>query len=400
MAHTVAHHEASDINQTLTQEETRKILTPFAFKIDQSLFGIALAAPSKRLFALLIDLFFITLLSDTSGEFLALAIAITLYRLGSNNPSKNGNKKKRGGKRRALLRFIAAFILFVLLLDVLPPLVSSINSDQEASQAEKLNNANEQGSGESDLSFAQTIMFSATVVDIITEMSDSDCKALTCWQNLLTPVVSHAASNNHEVDLTIEDTDLLKMCSSISEATELPTAQQIELTNYLFNLYKTTIQEEIKKEESYSQLLKSQETSIQAEQTLAEHDSDISSTKADKIASDSKHNKPIYSIIEWLKALIDDLGLGFGWAAFYFTMFTALWQGQTPGKKIMGIKVLQLDGTPLSLWDSFGRYGGYGAGIATGLLGFMQIYWDPNRQAIHDKISATVVIDMSKMKKH
>ena len=89
-------------------------------------------------------------------------------------------------------------------------------------------------------------------------------------------------------------------------------------------------------------------------------------------------------------------GLGFGWASFYFTVSTALGGGQTLGKKILGIKVLQLDGTPLSLWDSFGRYGGYGAGIATGLLGFMQIYWDPNRQAIHDKISATVVIDLRK----
>jgi uncharacterized RDD family membrane protein YckC len=47
------------------------------------------------------------------------------------------------------------------------------------------------------------------------------------------------------------------------------------------------------------------------------------------------------------------------------------------------------------LWDSFGRYGGYGAGLATGLLGFIQIYWDPNRQAIHDKISATIVIDVT-----
>ena len=43
----------------------------------------------------------------------------------------------------------------------------------------------------------------------------------------------------------------------------------------------------------------------------------------------------------------------------------------------------------------FGRYGGYGAGFATGLLGFLQVYWDPNRQAIQDKISATVVIQGS-----
>jgi uncharacterized RDD family membrane protein YckC len=81
---------------------------------------------------------------------------------------------------------------------------------------------------------------------------------------------------------------------------------------------------------------------------------------------------------------------------FYFTTFISLGKGQTLGKRLLGIKVIQLDGSPLSLWDSFGRYGGYGAGIATGLLGFIQIYWDPNKQAIHDKISATVVIDVNK----
>ena len=32
----------------LSSEETRQILTPFAFEIDKSLFGIALAAPWKR----------------------------------------------------------------------------------------------------------------------------------------------------------------------------------------------------------------------------------------------------------------------------------------------------------------------------------------------------------------
>ena len=81
----------------------------------------------------------------------------------------------------------------------------------------------------------------------------------------------------------------------------------------------------------------------------------------------------------------------------YFTVFTSKWNGKTPGKRLLGIRVLQLDGTGLSLWDSFGRYGGYGAGLATGLLGFLQIYWDPNRQAIQDKISATVVIDEKKV---
>ena len=101
---------------------------------------------------------------------------------------------------------------------------------------------------------------------------------------------------------------------------------------------------------------------------------------------------PVYSAVEYVKALISDLGLGFGWAALYFTAFSAWWRGQTPGKKLFGIRVIQLDGTYMSAWDSFGRYGGYGAGFATGLMGFMQVLWDANRQAIQDKISATVVI--------
>ncbi|MFL5538676.1 MAG: hypothetical protein ACJ8J0_06765, partial [Longimicrobiaceae bacterium] len=34
----------------------------------------------------------------------------------------------------------------------------------------------------------------------------------------------------------------------------------------------------------------------------------------------------------------------------------------------------------------------YAAGLFTGLTGYMQVYWDRNRQAIQDKISETVVI--------
>ncbi len=90
--------------------------------------------------------------------------------------------------------------------------------------------------------------------------------------------------------------------------------------------------------------------------------------------------------------MLDDLGLSFGWAAVYFTVFTTLWAGQTPGKKLVGIRVVHLSGRPLSYWSSFSRYGGYAAGLTTGLLGFLQVYWDPNRQAIQDQLSFTAVI--------
>ena len=102
------------------------------------------------------------------------------------------------------------------------------------------------------------------------------------------------------------------------------------------------------------------------------------------------------SFVAWIKAALADLGLGFGWAALYFSVFTAWFNGQTFGKVLFRIRVVKIDGDELSLWESFGRYGGYSAGVATGLLGFLQIYWDPNRQTIHDKISETVVIDLRK----
>ena len=102
------------------------------------------------------------------------------------------------------------------------------------------------------------------------------------------------------------------------------------------------------------------------------------------------------SFVAWVKAALSDLGLGFGWAALYFSVFTAWFNGQTFGKVLFRIRVVKIDGDELSLWESFGRYGGYSAGVATGLLGFLQIYWDPNRQTIHDKISETVVIDLRK----
>lgn len=114
--------------------------------------------------------------------------------------------------------------------------------------------------------------------------------------------------------------------------------------------------------------------------------------------SDSKaepQQEPL-SIIAWLQAGLADLGIGFGWAALYFSVFTAWFHGQTLGKILFRIRVLKIDGDELSLWQSFERYGGYSAGLATGLLGFLQIIWDPNRQAIHDKISETVVIDLRK----
>ena len=102
-----------------------------------------------------------------------------------------------------------------------------------------------------------------------------------------------------------------------------------------------------------------------------------------------------HSVLKWLQGILTDLGIGFGWAVFYFTIFISWNGGQTLGKALMAIKVVQRNNSPLSLWQAFGRQGGYSAGFATGLLGFIQIYWDPNRQAIQDKVADTLVLKIS-----
>jgi hypothetical protein len=96
--------------------------------------------------------------------------------------------------------------------------------------------------------------------------------------------------------------------------------------------------------------------------------------------------------LAFLRAMAEDQGLGLGWSSLYFTAFLVLWQGQTPGKRLTGVRVLRLNGAPITWWMAFERFGDCAAGLTTGLLGFLQIYWDANRQAIHDKVAETVVV--------
>lgn len=93
-----------------------------------------------------------------------------------------------------------------------------------------------------------------------------------------------------------------------------------------------------------------------------------------------------------LQTTANDFGLTIGWIELYFTFFLAWWSGQTPGKWLFGLQVVRLNGEPITLWLAFERFGGYAAGVATGLFGFIQVFWDANRQGIHDRISGTAVV--------
>ena len=79
----------------------------------------------------------------------------------------------------------------------------------------------------------------------------------------------------------------------------------------------------------------------------------------------------------------------------YFSVLTWRGGGRTPGKWFWGIAVRRLDGKKLSIWDAFGRAGGYSASLSTAGLGFFDALWHPNRQTIHDRIVGTVVVRLA-----
>ncbi|MFZ6747966.1 RDD family protein [Undibacterium sp. Ren11W] len=103
------------------------------------------------------------------------------------------------------------------------------------------------------------------------------------------------------------------------------------------------------------------------------------------------------SALKWREQLMKTLasmGLHFGWAIAYFSLLPYWWHGQSLGKRVFGLRVVELTGKPMRPMQNLSRYGGYAAGMATGGIGFLQVLWDVNRQAIQDKIAHTVVIDL------
>ena len=374
----------------LTSEETRKVLTPFAFNIDHSLFGITLAAPWRRGLALAIDLLFIALLSDTPGEVLAIVMAITFYRLGNKKRAEQMGQI-RGRKKRGLMRLIGALIIFFILADTLPEVIKQISTKEK--QAIVPNSNDERGLKGEKITVKESLAFTGLILASRTKMSQSDCDDLICWQDELSPLIQGFSK------LNLSENEARDSLGEMLKETGLTVVEQKVLFEKLLTSYQKSKKSVFSTENVASS--KNEGSVVQDFELKGKYPQEnviVANQKdaVNKVKRDSNEPVAIYSLMKWTEGIIEDLGLGFGWAAFYFTVFTAVWKGQTPGKKVLGIQVLQLDGTPLSLWDSFGRYGGYGAGIATGLLGFMQIYWDPNRQAIHDKISATIVIDIKK----
>ncbi|QYK03249.1 RDD family protein [Shewanella psychrotolerans] len=385
------------------------MVTPFAFNIAPSVLYTPLASPLKRGIAIAIDGLLISVLAEQAGWLFILLVGLTLlierrsHQIGkafkwalylsmllmtiwvtSDNLieyKRDSNVKSESIDDPIGIRDPSVAASLKILPDILGLTMCEIRSCADTKLATLLIRVNSMS-----ISVQEKRQMLLQIISEL-ELSQDDINALSQQVLEKFPKTLDAESSKL-IDAQVDADQSQRLLADTTSQSTRSKSASVQSTD----LESTTA--------DYAEISSTAEFSVTPEEPVvkevAQQDNPVLLSQYD--LEDNDNEKQPYSVLGWAKGLLNDLGLGFGWAAFYFTVFTAWFDGQTLGKKLLNIRVIQLDASAISLWDAFGRYGGYGAGFATGLLGFLQIYWDANRQAIQDKISATVVIDLSKQK--
>jgi uncharacterized RDD family membrane protein YckC len=85
-------------------------------------------------------------------------------------------------------------------------------------------------------------------------------------------------------------------------------------------------------------------------------------------------------------------GLGFIIGVAYNWFFWTRWNGQTPGKRMMGLRVIKADGSEMSDIDALIRgVGYYISGLMMG-LGYIWALFDDEKRTWHDMFAGTLVV--------
>lgn len=319
--------------------DPRDVITPDAFQVQAALYGLPLAAPWRRLAAVAVDGLAVALIAQAGGLLLAVAVAVVFFGWWRGR-QRGGSVVSRG--LRAAVGLLGAMVLFAAALSVLPPLWQRLTTDG------------------SEVRVPGTLQGREAVAAGVAIAALHACDDAACRAERLGALSGVLAETTLAVD---ERRDIL---DELADAVAADATEAAAL-----------------------------KASVAAPPGIDGAD-DAGGVPPVSLPAAPVPAAPVpavtFSILALLRQFADDIGFSVGWGAVYFTLLTVLWDGQTLGKRWFGIRVISLRGVPIGYWDAFERYGGYAAGLATGLLGFLQVYWDPNRQAIHDRICFTAVI--------
>jgi uncharacterized RDD family membrane protein YckC len=88
----------------------------------------------------------------------------------------------------------------------------------------------------------------------------------------------------------------------------------------------------------------------------------------------------------WVTSLIVLL-FSAGYYIFFWTLV-----GQTPGKLLLGLRVVSRSGRPITFWQALRRFVGYFISAIAIYIGYLWILIDNRRQGWHDKLAGTYVV--------
>jgi uncharacterized RDD family membrane protein YckC len=395
-----------------TQRDPRGIVTPDAFDVSAELLGMPLASPGRRFVALLIDLAVIGVVTAVTRSFalvLGVVAAALFVRAGFRRTEVKGSVFARA--MRFSVGCLGVFIAVITSIvwascgtdfgqDERAPRVTVRTSPGSGSAAGRIIGALASAGVMRAFDDVETIeeaeVAALSLIELSAELGIADEEVRDFLSGAVPDDAPWAAQSDDLFD---------RLLSPGAETVALPDGESAQVQGYsteeALEAYAGVLRRGAATDEDPERrALEARLAQVVAGDTLT--------ALADRIAGLERANREQQSDLEdataaleradsggvfgWLREFVDELGFGFGWASLYLTVILSAWKGQTVGKRVMRIRVLRLDGQPITWWTAFERAGGYAAGFATGLLGFAQVYWDANRQTIHDRIVGTVVV--------
>jgi hypothetical protein len=378
--------------------DPRKLITPESFSVAPHLLGLPLASPSRRLAAILLDLLLVAILANLGGKVLfAGLMGLSFFWFAGRRLGKGGTVFSRSAK--AALRGFGALMLFVAALGLWHRAQDEVGQvvEGDSASAPATQNASATGPQINGARSALTVLRMASNLVAVENAPDS-AHAMTAARAAVRQMRRLGMTDPQIRDALRESADergarpyVVAALRAVMPAESDGGEEDDHLSpDSLAALYASALRDD---DSTRAGILRPKLASALARDSLDGLRERVSGLEGEKRELEQKvKEEESKGLLATLLGFFNDLGIGFGWTGLYFTAFTALWRGQTPGKKLFGIRVLRLDGLPMTLWASFERFGGYAAGLFTGLMGYAQVYWDRNRQAIQDKISETVVI--------
>ena len=325
--------------------DPQSIVTPDAFSVAPELVGTPLAAPWRRLAAIVLDLVLIGFLKLLGWRFVLGGAALMLFLVLVRPSGISGASVRPTPLRRVATGCAGAVVLVVTVLATVIPSYVRHRIAERAEDGTEIATQVEDGTG------------------VATQVEDGTADADEAGPEQIIPGVLSV----------LDDMGMVHVESETGGAAQVEDTARRDRAETLAEM-----------EEEMSVGLDSMLTVIAAAADAAAADTARESNDDDRRLSGTA--------FEWIRDAASEAGLVFGWGTVYITLFLTLWGGRTPGKRALDLRVVRVTGKPLGLLMSFERAGGYAAGFATGLLGFARVWWDPNRQGIHDKIAETVVI--------